>query len=223
MTSARSNLVKTCALGGILVALAGCAMNPPQPALPALPSVAIAPPRPPVADGAIFQGSDSARPLFSDQRPRQPGDVITVVFDEQLSATKSINAASNRTSATSFTPGFGSPALNKLHFSTKDADTFSGGGTGNAANTFTGTLTAIVTRVLNNGDFIIEGQKRIAINRGTQYISVAGIVDPRDIGPNDSIASTEIADANIKYASTGQAAEAENAGWFHRIMRAILP
>ena len=72
---------------GAALALSACSHFVHKPVVAQMPPVEIPAPPPPVPNGAIFQAASYGnRPLFEDQRPRMPGDVLTVVFNEQVSA-----------------------------------------------------------------------------------------------------------------------------------------
>ena len=73
-----------------LVALAACALVPKEP-ITQQPMTA-RPPAPPLnsaSPGAIYNAGYAGRPLFEDQRPRNTGDIITIVIAENVNATKS--------------------------------------------------------------------------------------------------------------------------------------
>jgi flagellar L-ring protein precursor FlgH len=93
-----------------LVALAACALVPKEP-ITQQPMTA----RPPAAPlnsatpGAIYNAGYAGRPLFEDQRPRNTGDIITIVIAENVNATKSSAANAARNASEAFavpvTPG----------------------------------------------------------------------------------------------------------------------
>lgn len=232
----RARPLPTAALLAACVFLGGCSTMAHRPVVPESPPVQIPTPPPAIADGAIYQPARGARPLFEDMRPRMPGDVLTIVFNEQVSATKNAQSNANRKSETSFTPGtvpggFGGPGvlntglrtLGKLGTDLKGDHAFQGGGGAQANNTFTGTITVTVTEVLTNGNLRVRGEKQIGINQGTEYIRFAGTVDPRLIGADDSVVSTRVADARIEYVGDGYINDAQHMGWLQRALLKISP
>lgn len=211
---------------GAALALTGCAHLPHDSVVGKAEPVVIPTPPPAVADGAIFQANRNYRPLFEDMRPRMAGDVLTVVFNEQVSASKSSQSNASRDSETSFSPDQTPKGLQKLGqygLDLKAQHDFQGGGGSQAKNTFTGTITVIVMQVLSNGNLKVRGEKQIAINQGTEYIRFAGIVDPRTISADNSVLSTRVADARIEYVGDGYINEAQNMGWLQRILLNISP
>lgn len=80
-----------------------------------------------------------------------------------------------------------------------------------------------VAQVLSNGDLVVQGEKRLMINQGSEYIRLRGIVRAADITPQDTVLSTQIADAHIAYVGRGQLNDANRAGWLARLFNAWWP
>lgn len=218
-------LVITC-LAGALLALGGCSYLAPKPLVAAAPPVSVPPPPPRVPNGAIYQVSRGPRPLFEDLRPRQPGDLLTVIFNEQVSASRNANSSASRDGETSFAPGVvpkGLTALSDVAMDIKSGNSFKGGGSTQANNTFTGTMTVTVVQVLNNGNLRVHGEKQIAINKGTEFIRFAGTVDPRTISASNSVQSSRVADARIEYVGDGYISDAQRMGWLQRVLLKLWP
>lgn len=215
----------TAIFGTLVLGLAGCThvpgLPPPEPA----PVIAEAPP-PVAANGSIYQMQRGSLALFEDRRPRRTGDIITVVLDEQVSASKNANSSANRSGSGSLgvdqVPD-GLEELFRLAFEMSGDQAFSGGGGSQARNTFTGTITATVHNVLPNGNLRVVGEKRITINRGTEYIRFSGVVNPHFITPQNTVPSTQVADARIEYTGDGYISEAQRMGWLQRFFLNLSP
>lgn len=221
------NALRLALFAGAALAMTGCAQLGHKPVVAQMPPVEIPASPPPVANGSIFQAASYGnRPLFEDQRPHMPGDVLTVVFNEQVSASKSSQSNASRKSESSFDPSVvptGLKQLGKLGIDLKGGHDFQGSGGSNANNTFTGTITVTVVQVLNNGNLRVHGEKQIAINQGTEYIRFAGTVDPRTISGDNSVLSTRVADARIEYVGDGYINDAQHMGWLQRVMMKVSP
>lgn len=211
--------------------LTGCALIPPEPVVLGT-TTALPPPPPPPAptpDGAIFQPTAyGSYPLFEDRRPRNVGDIVTVVLQERTAAAKNVATNTDRSSSmeNSITaaPGFLSSWFNpKLDTATSGSNTTKGTGDSSANNTFTGTLTTTVVGVLPNGNLQVAGEKQIAINRGSEYIRFSGVVDPRAISGTNTISSVQVADARIEYRSKGVMDEVQTMGWLQRFFLLASP
>jgi flagellar L-ring protein precursor FlgH len=187
----------------------------------------------PVANGSIFQTVQPMnygyQPLFEDRRPRNVGDILTITLQENVSASKSSTASANRAGAGTYKVTTAPTALNGLVGNGKaDVDTngtndFSGKGGATAQNTFTGTITVTVDQVMANGNLQVVGEKQIAINQGTEYIRFSGVVNPRTIAGDNSVLSTQVADARIEYVGKGYINEAQEMGWLQRFFLKVAP
>lgn len=212
--------------------LGGCAMIPPEPIVTG--PLTAEPPSPyamPAAEpnGSIYQPTAYGNyPLFEDRRPRNVGDIVTIVIQERTNAQKRVATSTERTSGASLgwgavptiLPGNVSP---NQDFNITGGNTMEGEGSTRADNLFTGTLTTTVVGVLPNGNLQIAGDKQIAINRGSEHLRFSGVVDPRSITGNNTVPSTQVADARIEFRSKGVMDEVQTMGWLQRFFLNIAP
>ena len=84
-------------------------------------------------------------------------------------------------------------------------------------------ISAVVEKVLFNGNLYISGQREIRVNNETQYITLSGVVRPRDISSSNEVSSTFIADARITYSGIGPVADKQRVGWLGRILDYVWP
>ncbi|WP_332873880.1 flagellar basal body L-ring protein FlgH [Pseudomonas putida] len=179
-----------------------------------------------LSNGSIYQGGAVIQPLFEDRRPRDLGDTLTIVLDEQVQASKSSASSAGRDSSSSFTPTLVPNKIKKLGELGLDVagkTDFAGDGASNARNSFTGTITVTVQGVMPNGNLRVRGEKHIGINQGNEYIRFSGTVNPRTISASNSVQSTQVADARIEYVGDGYINEAQTMGWGQRLLMNILP
>jgi flagellar L-ring protein precursor FlgH len=186
------------------------------------------PPMPPhvQAPGSIYNPGYAGRPLFEDQRPRNVGDILTIVIAENINATKSSGANTNRTSGTSFSTtsaSFLSGLFGKANLTSQGANTFMGTGGANASNTFNGVITVTVTSVLTNGNLVVSGEKQMLINQGNEFVRFSGVVNPNTISGLNAVYSTQVADAKIEYSAKGYINEAETMSWLQRFFLNVSP
>jgi flagellar L-ring protein FlgH len=225
----RTNLCKRAlafVAGVAFIALAGCAYIPKKEPIVQQPMTAV-PPQPPVnsSPGAIYNPGYAGRPLFEDQRPRNIGDILTIVIAENINATKSSGANTKRGSSTSFSgsagflPGF----FNHANLNSTGANQFDATGGANASNTFNGVLTVTVTNVLPNGNLVVSGEKQMLINQGNEFVRFSGVVNPNTVAGDNSVLSTDVADAKIEYSAKGVIDEAETMSWLQRFFLNVAP
>lgn len=183
--------------------------------------------------GSLFQTGQAMnygyQPMFEDRRPRNVGDTLTILLQENVSASKSSSSSANRNGSA----GVGLTALPKAmkgwlgdgraDFEAEGRSDFNGKGGAAARNTFTGTITVTVKDLLPNGNLMVVGEKQIAINQGTEFIRFSGVVNPRTITGANTVPSTQVSDARIEYVGNGYINEAQNMGWLQRLFLNIAP
>lgn len=208
--------------------LAGCASQPPikpdpqfEPAMP--PEVSEN--NPVQSNGAIFQ-SGQVDNMFADSRPYRVGDILTVVMEESMQASKSAQTSTGKSQETGITPpnvlGLSGPAIERLNAEISGERDFSGDGESSQENTLNGQITVTVARVLSNGNLVIRGQKWIGINQGSEFIKLAGVVRPQDIAADNTVMSTRVANAQIAYGGEGVINESNNMGWLARFFNSPI-
>ena len=208
----------------------GCAQIPREP-LVQLPMTARADTQVrPVApvNGAIYRTGFGAQALFEDRRPRYVGDILTILVSENVNASKSSAVNTSRSGSASTALGLIPKLLIGLLSSAQDAkasgkNDLSAKGGANATNTFNSTITVTVVEVLHNGNLLVSGEKQMLINQGTEFIRFSGVVSPRTVSANNTVPSTQVADARIEYSAKGYIDEAQTMGWLQRIFLNVLP
>ncbi|MFC0267319.1 flagellar basal body L-ring protein FlgH [Kushneria aurantia] len=210
----------------LALVLTACAQVPRQNVVQGPTTAPPQPPPQPIANGSIYQ-SNYTKPLFEDRRPRSVGDILTIVINEDVSATKTSAANASRNGSTGLnvegTPDALSSLLEGQGIDLSGSSDFQGQGGANASNTFTGTITTTVMDVLPNGNLQVAGEKRIGINQGTEYIRFSGTVNPRTITAASSVPSTQVANARLEYYGDGYINEAQTMGWLQRFFLNVSP
>src|SRR5262249_50957883 len=162
--------------------------------------------------------------LVSDVKARTAGDIVTIIIDEQTTAEKNAETDLKRDSSFSSTlipPNFEKPdRLRKLLVNMNTSGTGKSDYTGNGKTTrtdrATGTITTRITRVLDNGNLVIEGRRVVKVNDETQTLVVSGIVRPYDVNPDNTVASSRIADGEVRIEGHGTVSDRQKPGIFQR-------
>ncbi|WP_049623375.1 flagellar basal body L-ring protein FlgH [Frateuria defendens] len=208
------------AAAALLATLAGCAMQPPRDDgnwAATLPSEDVAPPP---ADGSIYHDAQGME-LFADPRAHRVGDILTIVLVESTQASKKATTSTSKSDKTAID----APTLlgQTLRLGGKDATigtngdrSFDGTGSSSQSNQLTGEITVTVAKRLSNGNLLVRGEKWLTINQGQELVRIAGIVRPQDIGQDNTVDSTRVADARIAYTGRGTLADANTRGWLSR-------
>ena len=184
------------------------------------PPSAVYTPPPPEA-GAIYNPAGSFD-LFMDLRARAVGDILTILLVERTNASKESSTSTARGSSvdTGFPVIAGRPVTANgipiLNNEMSSDTTFDGQADSSQSNRLDGSITVTVAERLANGNLLVRGEKLITINQGEEFIRLQGIVRPVDIGPENSVLSTQVADATITYSGRGNLAATNRPGWLTR-------
>lgn len=178
-------------------------------------------PAPMPTNGAIYQAGREVA-LFENPIAHHVGDIVTIVLNEQTAAQKSSSTNTNKNTAVAL-PGMtllgkaltvhGVPILSN---NIADTSKFAGEGDSAQSNSLQGFITVTVQKVLPNGNLYVKGEKWISINQGSEYVRVTGVIRPIDLAADNSIPSSQVANAKIAYGGKGALADANAQGWLSR-------
>ncbi|MCP5335086.1 MAG: flagellar basal body L-ring protein FlgH [Oceanospirillaceae bacterium] len=204
-----------------VILLAGCSaiedshIKPDDPDFAPVPAMSLTAPA--ITDGSLYQANYSMA-LYSDQRARRIGDVITVSLDEKMAAKKSNSAnTSRKTSANLPTPTVLGSQYPFFDTSVSSDSAFNGTGKADQSNSLTGQITVTISDIMPNGILEVRGEKWIKLNTGDEYIRVRGLVRPQDISPDNTVLSSKLADARISYGGKGGVHDSAKQGWLSEL------
>ena len=215
---------------------AGCQFplrRPPLPPPPPPELVALG--ETPPGTGSLWHPELAANYAFIDVRAHFPGDLLTVVIAEQAQGKKDGSTVTNATSsiAASVQDFFGIPA-SAVHLlpsgfnpeSIVQAQTkrdSTGTGETKRTDSLTASITVRVLAVDQGGNLHVQGDKVVRVNREDQYIVLSGTVRPVDIGTDNSVLSSRLADARIDYYGRGSVGDKQGVPLVHRLFDWMWP
>jgi len=173
--------------------------------------------------GSIY--SNSQKGLFAtDRRASKVGDILTVSLSENFSASKSQSAKSAKKGELKFDfPNVMTAGADDGLFDSSSDQSFDGSGSAGQNNSLKGQLSVTVTKVFDNGNMEILGQKKLTLNNGDEYIRLLGVIRPEDIDSQNTVLSSRIANAKISYTGAGDIADSSKKGWFTKLIDAVQP
>jgi len=182
-------------------------------------------PLPPVANGAIFQAANGYSALTNGARAAMVGDIVTITLVERTQAAKTNSASTDRTGDISLTPPITGPAsfFAPTDVGASGGSTFTGKGAAAQSNQLNGEISVTIARIYPNGTMLVRGEKRLTLNRGDENIAITGLIRQADIGPDNRVASTRVADARITYAGRGEIARGSRQGWLNHFFSILSP
>ena len=156
--------------------------------------------------------------LFTDSKARHAGDIVTVLVTESsaLNRQAETNTKKESTNSANLSSFFGLPLGDKTQYAFEGANEHKGSGSVTRSDEVTAKVAARVVKVLPSGNLIIEGRRAVRANDETQYLAISGVIRQEDITSNNTILSTQVADAEIVLEGRGVLAEKQRPGLINR-------
>ncbi len=188
-------------------------------------------------EGSIYS-SGGSNALFSDKKAMGINDIVTVVINESTFQSSQGNKKISDTSVHNIGGGVftgaqkggiasdianGLNAMTDIGFKTNSNSNFNGTGTQSRNEKFTSTISARVVKILENGNYFIDGSRALLLNGTKQMIRITGVIRPYDIDQLNTIDSKYIADAKIHYETQGDIKEATRRPWGSRLVDSVWP
>jgi flagellar L-ring protein FlgH len=184
--------------------------------------------------GSLWHEDAPLIAMFSDQKARNVGDIVTIRISESSAATNEASTETDRSSSlgAGLDSFFGAenrytgtdPFFNPFSRVAGGAESeFEGTGSTKRSGDLNAYITALVTQVLPNGNLVVSGSREVLINNENQVIRLTGVVRPRDIDADNQVLSTYVADARISYSGNGIVDDRQKPGWLTNIVMKVWP
>ncbi len=169
---------------------------------------------------------------YVDVKARRPGDLLVVLINERSdvenldrrSLNKSGSSDASISGSYSFSPG--STGTGTLSEQTSGSRTFDGNTQFQSEREFLDRFTVSVIDVLPNGNLLIQGHRKVAIEGDQKSLVLTGVVRQVDVSLENTISSQDVAQLDIRYLSTARnGAERKfiNQGWLGRAFNKWWP
>ncbi|SFI24595.1 flagellar L-ring protein precursor FlgH [Selenomonas ruminantium] len=146
--------------------------------------------------------SDSSYNVFADRKARNVGDILTIVISETTSLSATRGSSNSKSGKTDLSAGVGIFDFLKAA-SASGSDSFKANGQATSKNTTRANVTVTVVDVQPNGNMTVEGTQSIWQNRDEHKITFRGVCRQDDVTANNTIPSTKIANATVKFDGKG--------------------
>lgn len=199
----------------------------------------------PVQGGSLWKdGITDERGMFADKRAKRVGDIVTIIVQESASVSNTLRTKTDKDAKSSVT-GIASNLVNQFlgnvnkdvrealpknatvplppPLPTNGSNNFTGGGEIRNSQTITTRCAVQIIDTLPNGNLVVEGLREVAFTKERQFVSLRGIIRSYDIMPDNTVASSNIADARIEIVSEGTLTEAQRKGWLLRLNDKLNP
>lgn len=173
--------------------------------------------------------------FFKDQRASDVGDILTVMIeiadkaqlDNETERTRQSGEAAGlpaflgvESKLSSVLPEAVDPS-NLTNFSADSSH--NGKGTIDREEKIEVKLAALITQVLPNGNFAIQGSQEVRVNFEKRILTVSGVIRPQDISINNTIDYDQIAEARIAYGGEGQITDVQQPRYGQQVYDILFP
>lgn len=168
--------------------------------------------------------------MYADRKAAAAGDILTINVAESAVATSSQSTKSSRDSSLDdaisrfIYSGMGTVRNGQLPATSGSGKAgYSGGGDISNTQSLSARAAVLVRDVLPNGNLVIEGVRVVRFSGETQYVVLHGVVRPDDIARDNSIVSSNIAEARVEFYSEGALTDAQKRGWLAKAYEKLRP
>lgn len=164
------------------------------------------------APGSLWVDGAVLGEMSSDYKARGVGDNVVIVVIHKTTAQSSGNVNTQRAfqanSKISGLPGrIGTGGVDPL-FAADTGNTLKGQGASSNTSNLATSLSARVVAVLPGGNLVVEAQRDILMNSQRETMIVRGVLRPGDIGSNNTVLSSMLANLEIELKGKGVISDA---------------
>lgn len=178
---------------------------------------------------SIWPSARGTTGMYADHKAGATGDILTIVVAESVAAQNSQSKKSTRESSIEdavqkfIYSGLGSHKGELPGMSLSGKSSYSGGGDVSNSQSLSSRAAVLVTDVLPNGNLVIEGVRVVRFSGETQYVVLHGLVRPDDIARDNTVVSSNIADARVEFYAEGALTDAQKRGWLAKVYEKLRP
>jgi len=179
--------------------------------------------------GSLYTPASRMTDLGRDFRAAFAGDIVTINVSDRATAVARGTTNTSRKSAVSggvsaaLGPIRAEGPLGKLAGANSDTKLQGTGETSRSTQLST-VVTAVVDRVLPNGNLVLRGSKEIAVNSERQLVEIRGVIRPEDLQSGNSVASDRLAMLEIRVNGKGVVGDSIRRPFIlYRILMGLLP
>lgn len=167
---------------------------------------------------------NSFNSLFSDQKANKVGDAVTIVVIESAQASNNAATSTSRSSNLGLNASgqVGKNPLPGANIGIGTDNDFEGSGSTRTSGMIRTKISATIDSVLQNGNLVIRGSRKISINGEEQLVFIKGIIRTADIKADNSILSHNISEAEISLEGNGMINDAQSPGWLTKFFHWIF-
>jgi flagellar L-ring protein precursor FlgH len=180
-----------------------------------------------LAVALVTAAGAQTRSLYADPKAREVGDALTVIIEENASATNRTGTStdkSNKATVSSSIPKGGNILdFVPLHaLDSQAGNKYQGQASTSRSANLSARMTVTVVGRKPNGDLLIEGVRTIKINGETESIFLNGAVSPVYVRNDNTVLSSNVADLQIEYTGKGTITQGSRPGLLVRLVNWVF-
>jgi len=190
-------------------------------------------------DSLFTRAEEESGTLISEPKARfSVGDIITVIVEEKVTATTTADTntkkestldaqadAADNTFITADQPqgllGINAAKLPNWNIETEN-EAKNSGSTKRSSSLQT-TITCFVTKVLENENLEVQGEKKITVNREDSTIVLKGVVRAKDVTPANTVQSAQMAGTSLELKGRGPVWNTQRRGLLTKLLDWVSP
>ncbi len=175
--------------------------------------------------GSLWSAGENLANMARDDKAAHVGDLITIDILETTTAAASGTSKGSRSFSASSGIGalYGAIAptakINNL-FSPQSQNSLAGSEATASSHQLSTNLTGTVVKVLPNSYLVVQAARDVYVDNQRQHVTVRGIVRPSDLAPDNSVASTQV--ANLQVEVDGKGVISDETSPPNRVTRLLL-
>lgn len=174
------------------------------------------------AESLWVDSKSSVGSVYSDKKAMRVGDIVTIIIEESASSSQQASTDAKKDSSLKTGPGIG-PLLSKIPLlQYSGGDSMKASGTTTRSSNFTTRMSVVVTKILDNGNFEIEGTRLVETNKEKEEVKLTGTIRRQDILPDNTILSAYVANARITHMGSGPIGSRQKEGVISRIFKILF-
>jgi flagellar L-ring protein FlgH len=173
----------------------------------------------------------SKRSMFADHRAAGVGDIVTVIVQETTAAQNSQKTSADKSSGADSTisqflfplaaSSFGSKGGSLPGTSYTGTNNFAANGAIDNKASFSARAAVLITDVLPNGNFVIEGVRIVVASGEKQFVVLRGMVRPDDVTAANTVLSSNVANATVEFLAEGSLSNTQKKGWLTKLYETL--
>ena len=159
--------------------------------------------------------------VFADRKAHNVGDTLTIVISEKTTTTQTKSRKNGKSASTTLNAGTGIfdflPSA-----SAGGSDSWKADGSAKDSSNFSGNIAVTVVEVQPNGNMVVEGTQSIWQNKDEHKITLRGIVRRDDVTYENTVPSTKVADATVRFDGKGPLNAKQRQGILTQILNILF-